>query len=449
MKRANTRAKVICLAVTAMPSLGMAQLLSDGVLDTQPLPAPLEKVVRPVQEQLEQAVERSAEQGASLDSTINQVSEAVDSLGTLPDRLPISDLNGALAFTDVRVENGFRAVERQWLVIAQPGEIALLEQIGAEILEQSPFPSLDMTLLRFRVSDDLDSLDALRQLLPPDLVDRLDRNHIYNPQSQSADTEPGIQPLKINQCLSPVKIGMVDTAIQRDHPAFINAKKAKIIEQSFLGDALEQPDAHGTAVAGLLIGTDGKLSPRLSEASLYNASVFYARSQYAQGATMMHLLKGLDWLVQNDVSVINMSLTGPDNKILATVINQTIKKGKVIVAAAGNEGPASPPLYPAAYPAVISVTAVDAEQHIYRWANHGDYVDFAAEGVSVLTARSGGVFGRESGTSMAAPIVTALVACELANNGGKRTAAIDALINQALDLGAAGRDPVFGYGLLR
>lgn len=372
-------------------------------------------------------------------------------LGTLPKTLPILGAGGLTAFVDVEVEDGWRAVQYEWLVILAPGEVGLLKQLDARILEQSQLPELGLEMVRFRVSKALDSRAALGRVLPSDLVSRLDRNHIYNPQAGTIEPPAPVSPQQEPQCHEALKIGMVDTALSADHPGFA---QANIVERNFLSESLSgkegsgPPRTHGTAVAGLLVGSIDSQPARLPGATLYNASVFYSRNQYAQGATMAHLVKGLNWLAEADVSVINMSLTGPDNRILALAITRLTERGLIVVAAAGNEGPAAPPLYPAAYPQVIAVTAVDSERQIYRWANRGQHIDFAAPGVSVLTTRSGGDFGRESGTSMAAPAVAAHVACALASESGSAEAVILRLAKQAEDLGDRGRDPIFGHGLL-
>ncbi len=372
-------------------------------------------------------------------------------LGALPKALPILDAEGLTAFVDVEVEDGWRAVQYEWLVILAPGEVELLKQTDARILEQSRLPELGLEMVRFRVPEALDSRTALGQVLPSDLVSRLDRNHIFSPQAGTIEPPTPVLPPQEPLCSEALKIGMVDTSIATDHPGF---GKANIVERNFLPHSLSAgqtsgpPRAHGTAVAGLLVGTIEAQPARLPGATLYNASVFYSRNQYAQGATMAHLVKGLNWLIEEDVGVINMSLTGPDNRILALAIERIVARGRIVVAAAGNEGPAAPALYPAAYPEVIAATAVDSDRQIYRWANRGQHIDFAAPGVSVLTARSEGDFGRESGTSMAAPAVAAHLACALADKPGSTGAVVRRLADRAEDLGDPGRDPVFGHGLL-
>ena len=240
-----------------------------------------------------------------------------------------------------------------------------------------------------------------------------------------------------------MKIGMIDTAIDESHSAFADVD---IRQKYFLVDDFETPKNHGTAVAGLLIGK-GELLPLLPEAELYAASVFYKRNKYSQGATLIHLLQAINWLVEQQVPVINMSLTGPPNPVLEQAIKGASKNNTVIVAAAGNEGPAASPRFPAAYNQVIAVTAVDNEKIVYRWANQGDYIDFSALGVAIKTARSDKSFGAESGTSMASPIVAAHFACQL-QKANSQDLAIEQLKKRAVDLGESGKDPVFGYGFI-
>ena len=241
---------------------------------------------------------------------------------------------------------------------------------------------------------------------------------------------------------------MIDTAINIKHSVFIADKKTKITTQTFLADNLAAPDAHGTAVASVLIGKGDGMKPLLPKANLFAASVFFERKDYAQGSTLLNLISALNWMAGQKLSVINMSLAGPDNQILARAIEKMLTKEFVIVAAAGNEGPAAPPVFPAAYAGVIAVTAVDNEHNIYRWANQGSYISFAALGVGVTAARTAGGLGRDSGTSMAAPVVSAFMACELAEGKTSPAKAFAHLVKEAKDLGEEGRDAVFGYGVL-
>jgi subtilisin family serine protease len=160
------------------------------------------------------------------------------------------------------------------------------------------------------------------------------------------------------------------------------------------------------------------------------------------------VLGALDWLLaQEGVRVVNMSLAGPPNRLLARAVAAATAQGKVIVAAAGNDGPFGPVRYPAAYDEAIGVTAVARDKGIFRFANQGPHIDYAALGVDVPTALRDGGFGPASGTSLAAPVISAFIACELARHGELHRA-MAALDVRVLDLGVPGRDPVFGSGLL-
>lgn len=444
---------LVCVCAPTYAQLLDTQVLDTGLLDRELInDIQLDQTIRDiddiserVREQVEPVVEPVAD--SLIDPLAKPVTELLDAapLDSLANVLPILTRTGETAFVDVQVENGWRAVEREWLIMLDKSELALLQPLRADIVEQTGFTELGLVLVRFRVPAEWDSSAALKERLPVHLHEQLDRNHIYGAQTGnkilSADAALQLIPV----CDDTVRIGIIDTAINTDHPAFTHSQ---IIERNFVIEKIDAPRAHGTAVAGLLVGRGESVQPLLPKAQLYAASVFYPRNQYAQGATMMDLVRALNWLVGEKVSAINMSLAGPDNQILRSVVIRVTQQGIAIIAAAGNEGPAAPPMYPAAYTDVIAVTAVDREQRIYRWANRGDHIDFAALGVSVTTARSDGGFGRETGTSIAAPIVSAFVACELVKQKNMSSKIIAGLAVKVTDLGASGRDPVFGFGLL-
>ena len=371
-------------------------------------------------------------------------------LKALPARLIIPTQD---KLVEVELDDGWRAIERQWLMLSDEDSLQKLQLAGVTLLEQQEYKALGLTLIRFTVPAELDSKAALAKILPAEQLATLDRNHVFASQTaaqttQAAKQTPSTTNTQVKQaamCNDSLTIGMLDTAIQLDHPALA---QATIVSQDFVTSNDSSPRLHGTAIAGLLVGQSVQLSPLLPHAKLFAASVFYRQSDYAQGATMLHLVEGLNWLAAQDVKVVNMSLAGPDNQILALVIQKLSAKNMLIVAAAGNEGPAAPAMYPAAYPQVIAVTASDEKQQIYRWANQGDYIDFAALGVNVLSAKAGGGEGRESGTSVASPVVAAAVACVYEQFGGQAELILAYLTQQAVDLGQKGKDAVFGNGLI-
>lgn len=433
------------LMLLALPMApGLVQSAGNGGLIDGRIDTITEQVERRAEALVERKVtERTRERIVNADELPEQLQRQLSEL------LPVRTRNGDTAFYEARQSDGSRAVAWQWLITATEGELDLLRRPSVTILEQQKLEGLGLTVVRFRVRPEMDSREALQEFLP-ELSERLDRNHIYRPQSRSSSSvSKNGAPAVSSVCTDSVRIGMVDTAISNEHPAF---SQAEIVQKPFLAvenhtGELAAPRAHGTAVASVLVGASTpQTQPRLPGATLFNASVFYEGSEATSGATLAHLLEGLNWLAKQNTSVINISLTGPDNRILAAAIKSLQQKGPLLVAAVGNEGPAAPPLYPAAYEGVIGVTAVDNSRALYRWANRGEHVTFAARGVDVPVAHPNGGQIQDSGTSLAAPVVTALLACSLPRWGKEQ--ALEALIDNAEDLGDEGRDPSFGHGFL-
>ena len=200
------------------------------------------------------------------------------------------------------------------------------------------------------------------------------------------------------------------------------------------------PRTHGTHVAQILAREGIRIEI---------ADVFQTDTQGAPVATAESIARGVDWLAARGLPVINISITGPRSGLLEDVVARTIARGSIIVAAAGNDGPGAPPVYPAAFRDVVGVTAVDAEGRIYRRANRGEHVDFAAFGVRVPVTDSGGRTEYISGTSYASPLIAAAIARAYRHTRpDTATAVVAALRGRVLDLGDRGRDPVFGWGAI-
>ena len=132
-----------------------------------------------------------------------------------------------------------------------------------------------------------------------------------------------------------------------------------------------------------------------------------------------------------------------------TAISRAIARGFIIVAAVGNDGPAAPPLYPASYPNVVGVTAVDVHDHVLIEAARGPQVMFASPGADLAAANGAHGYAAMRGTSFAAPIVAGLLAAAITTPGlADANAAIEALAHTAKHIGSPGRDLTYGYGLV-
>ena len=190
---------------------------------------------------------------------------------------------------------------------------------------------------------------------------------------------------------------------------------------------------HGSAIVSLLA---------LSGASDVRIADIYGSDP--AGGNALALARGLGWLVGQGVRVVTISLVGPPSPVVAKAVAAAQAKGVAIVAAVGNDGPAAPPPYPASYPGVIAVTAVDGRNRALIEAGRASHLDYAAPGADMLAADTRGRWVRVRGTSYAAP----LVAVRLAAAWGPRSAALVRLDREARDLGARGTDPTYGRGLL-
>ena len=249
------------------------------------------------------------------------------------------------------------------------------------------------------------------------------------------------------QCGQGLRIGMVDTAAN-SHSSALRGRQ--VITRSFAEDGRASSSIHGTAVAALLVGApDSGFPGLLPNAALYAADTFIGTRPDTLRTNVLLLSQGLDWLLAQQASVVNASLTGPDNRLLRLAIDRLSQRNIPVIAAAGNGGPGAPPVFPAAYPQVMAVTAVDQVLRPYRLANRGTYLTVAAPGVRIWTpGPHGGQYS--DGTSFATPYVTAAVAL-LRHQQPHLTPAqlMQQLQGNARDLGAPGKDPVFGWGLLQ
>jgi subtilisin family serine protease len=188
----------------------------------------------------------------------------------------------------------------------------------------------------------------------------------------------------------------------------------------------------------------------LPRASLIAVDAFHRDSRGNDAADAFSLAQALDALLEHEVTVINLSVAGPANAVLRQVIETAQTRGKILVAAAGNDGPGAAPLYPAAYRGVVGVTAVDHRHRVWRQASAGPQVDFAAPGVRLSTAAPTAGRRQRSGTSFASPFVAAALAVsQLEQQGHSASDIVSALAMEAVDLGTPGQDNTYGHGLVQ
>ena len=166
-------------------------------------------------------------------------------------------------------------------------------------------------------------------------------------------------------------------------------------------------------------------------------------------ATSTKIIRGLDYAIQHGAKIVNMSFAGPRDPALAQELQIAREKGILIIAAAGNAGPRSPPLYPGADPNVMAVTATDEHDRLFNGANQGSYVAVAAPGVNILVPAPNGDVQFTTGTSVASANVSGVAALLMAERPTRKPEEIRAiLVSTARHLGPKGVNTQFGAGLV-
>ena len=365
---------------------------------------------------------------------------ADNSLAQLADlrHLQISRLLRANPHTVAADPHGNPIVRDELLAFA-PSEVALNAALGLgfRVVREQSIAELGIHLVVLQPPQIGGLVKALRRLRESDPNGTYDFNHIYLSSGSSTAAPPptpadaGAASAKPAGAAS--RIGLIDSGIELSHPVFRGTP-------IHTWGCANRPvaSAHGTAVASLLLGQ--------GPGELYAADVFCGEPT---GGAVDALVAAFAWLAQLNVAVINVSLVGPDNATLAQIVRALTSRGYLLVAAVGNDGPAAPPLYPASYPRVVGVTAVDANRRVLIEAARGNQVMFAAQGADMMAADNGGKYSAVRGTSFAAPIVAALLAQELAAPDSEASeTAVQELARRAIDLGPPGRDLTYGYGLV-
>lgn len=352
-------------------------------------------------------------------------------------------------------EDSLRIQTDHWLVMAEAEVFVQLEEEGYLFDRVSELEGLGFLLAEVAAPASFDlsvTRAGIFDVIGSDRAD-VDLNHLYTAgvPEEASDTAQlaGLPPrelLTLPTDLSdlPLRIGIIDSSVDKSHAAF---SKASITTRQFV-DNETPPNFHGTAIASIIASNEPMALGLAPRAELFAAEVFDQTVEQGEFASTVSLIKALNWLVTQQVTVVNISLAGPPNRLLETALARVRERGLLAIAAAGNGGPMAQPMYPAAYPDVVAVTATDARGRAFRLANRGEYVDIAAPGVNVRHAQAGGGYAASSGTSYAVPFVT-VAAARLLQSSTEPSAILDALYASTIDVGAPGRDQIYGYGQLR
>jgi hypothetical protein len=309
------------------------------------------------------------------------------------------------------------------LLLVGPSEadLAAAQRAGFSLLERETLGELELGVARLGVPERMPlgrAEAALRKVLPHATV-TADNLHLPAGGAASAPAPRG----SASAAAIDTPVGLIDGGPGPGTPV-----------EAVHGFARGAPRAsdHGSATASLLRGAGVR---RVAVADVYGAD--------PAGGNALAISRAIDWLVGLRSRIISISLVGPNNPLRGQAIAMARRRGVVFVAAVGNDGPAAPPAYPASYPGVIAVTAVDGRNRALIEAGRALHLDYAAPGADMTAADAAGRWVRVRGTSYAAPLVAARAAA--VHSADSITAALD---REAVDLGRKGPDSTYGRGLL-
>ena len=298
---------------------------------------------------------------------------------------------------------------------------AKLADAGFIVARREQIEGLDLEIVTLELPPKLDLPTAqfLARSLVPDVEFSPDHLH-QQAGSQTAQT------LMVTQTSPAIRteVGMIDGAPGKAVPTSSVRGFAK---------GAPYPSNHGSSVASLLRSAGVS---RVRVADVYGTD--------PAGGNALAIAKAIGWLTASGSKVISISLVGPRNSVVSKAISSAQRKGVIVVAAVGNDGPAAPPAYPASYRGVVAITAVDHKGRALIEAGKALNLDYAAPGAGIYATNAKGKRVKLRGTSFATPLAAARIAY-----ARQRSAAWQRLVDaEARDLGKKGPDRVFGRGLV-
>ncbi len=308
------------------------------------------------------------------------------------------------------------------LLISDPPAdvVQRLEGTGFHVIGRELLADLDLSVLQVAIPDGMTlsgAQDALRQRLPE--ADVAADNLLFASgtagRGKVAKPSQAVLPAPIN-----APVGVID-----------GGAGGAVEQQRGFASGAPVPGTHGSAVVSLLHVAGVR---RVFVADVYGSD--------PAGGNTLAIARAFDWLVGRGVRVINISLVGPANPVLARAVAGAQRRGTIIVAPVGNDGPAAPPAYPASFPGVLAITGVDGRNRPLIEAGRAGHLDYAAPAADITASNARGQRVPVRGTSFASPLVAARAAAASGRN------VREMLDREAVDLGPRGPDASYGRGLL-
>ena len=283
-------------------------------------------------------------------------------------------------------------------------------------IAEAPLQLLRRTVHRYAITDNRSLSQVIAALEADPAVESAQPNYQYE-LTESSSSAAGAQLQYANVKLhvdeahksvtgKDVVVALIDSRVDASHEALQLSIKDSYSSVDYPST---EADAHGTAMAGA-IAAHGQTIGTAPQSRLLAVECFSRdKDGHMEGVTF-NILKGVDWAHSQAAFIINMSFAGPRDPLLSRLMNAAAKNGVILVAAAGNAGAKSPPLYPGADENALAVTATDSRDRLFKLANRGKYIAVAAPGVDVLVLAPGNSTVMTSGTSVAAAHISGLAA---------------------------------------
>jgi len=316
-------------------------------------------------------------------------------------------------------------------------------------LQSQSLPLIGSTVYRWRVGGRRTAAEVIGAIENERTVSSAQPNYIFTLQEQAATIADDGQEEAAQYVLSKLQIkqahqlatgkntlvAVIDSEIDAKHPDLAGT----IVKSFDASSGNTNPDKHGTAIAGA-IASHGKLLGIAPSAQLLVARAFDDAAVGGNG-TSFAVYKALQWAEDYHARVVNMSFAGPPDPAMHRMLTAAYEKGIVLIAAAGNAGPNSPPLYPAADPDVIAVAATDSNDGLFNMSNRGEYIAIAAPGVDIIAAAPAESYQVTTGTSVAAAHVSGVVALLLESKPSLNPKDIRAILMASATRSENGRHP--------
>ncbi len=332
---------------------------------------------------------------------------------------------------------------------------AIARRFGLTVVAQQTIAMLGRTVYVFRITNGQSVREVIRAVVAARINAAAQPNYIYGLTQDQKDANEGagdaaqyvVRTLHLAEAHQISKgdkviIALIDSEIDSKIPDLAGT----VTDRYDAGCGATAPDSHGTGMAGA-IASHGQLLGIAPQAKIIAICAFGGAGQ--PKADTFKIIKGLDFAVQHGARIVNMSFAGPQDPTLSQALQIAREKGVLLIAAAGNDGPKSAPLYPGADRNVMAVTATDENDRLFDGANQGKYVTVAAPGVDILVPGPEGAVQVTTGTSVATANVSGVAALLIAEKPSLTPEQVRAiLVTTAKHLGSRGINPQFGAGLV-